>query len=154
MSYGYKNRNYDDYRNYKNKYSDDGGCDNSDDFHSQSNHPESIYNDYEPTPLESDHGESIYNEYGNYEEINEDHHHDMYDNSGCASQSDDADWDHPSALDYHYHDHDHNLTLFDLDHHNQDPPPSRHHHDNPTCPEMNCKFTYSLGTKEMEMTMW
>ena len=41
--------------------------------------------------------------YYDYEEIDRDNYSDMYDNSGCASQSDDAEWDHPpSEFDYHY----------------------------------------------------
>ena len=142
MSYNYDDCDYDDYRDYKNEYSDDGGCDggcdNGNDFDSQSHHHESTYSNYEP-PSESDHGESIYNKYGDYEEINKDCHGDVYDDSACASQSDDADWDHPpSELNYH----DHKLTSFNCDHHNQDPPPSGHYHDNPSQKEMNYRFAY------------
>ena len=79
-----------------------------------------------------------YDNYYNYEEINNSN---AYDDSGCASKSDDVEWDHPpSELDDHYY--NHKLTPFNLDHYNQEPTPSGHYHDNLTCSEMDYKLTY------------
>ena len=75
-----------------------------------------------------------YDNYCNYEEINDDNH------SGCASQSNDVEWDPPSELDYHHHNQE--LTPFNLNHHNQEPTSSRYHHDNPTYPETAHKLAY------------
>ena len=126
MSYNYDCEDYDyeDYGRYENEYSNDGGCDggsdNNNNFNSQSHYPESTYSDYEP-PSKSNHGEFIY---GDNEEIDEcptDLTNSVYGNkndiSGCASWSNDTDWDDlPSELNYHNHE----LTPLDLDHHNLD----------------------------------